>query len=693
MDESAVSTPSSSNASLSNKRRKSIVWSHFTIQQVELNGAKINKAICNYCKKHYSCSSGGGTGHLNRHWKKCLPRHHGIMNPNDPNIHYSPTPLTIEGSVIRPIPVQLPTPAKSTPGPSRLVSDAGPVDPGFMYDQGRMREGLAVYVSAAEQPFTFGQDRRFEYFMRNYCQPGFSKVPKRVVKNDALEIFKMQKQGLISEFANHNGVISFTSDMWTSSNYKLGYLSLTAHYISSDTWFLNKKIIGFRMLEYPHSDQHMYQSILNILNEYGIVDKCFSITFDNYSANSSATDFFKHNFHPPYEGLLFHIRCLCHTINLIVQDGIKLIDEDSEKNYIEKIRDSLIFIISSPSRLQEFDDLCKMNDLKPRRFKMDTPTRWNSTYLMLKSCQGYELLIKEFNSKYNHVFLVDRDFECAFTFMQLLEVFYDAIKILADVYYPTSSIALNQLYNISNTFVECRRYSTYATIFAKMEQRFKTYCEHIPPIFLLSSVMDPRKKLLGTEALIEGISEKLNIHLHNTSDSIKSMLSTLYNSYEQSHGNPSHGSAMAASPHTIRKNDASWNLIASKGKQKSTSSSALAHTDLYKYLDTEFTDFITDQEDEANFDLLSWWRKYCGNFPILSIMARDLLTPPVSTVASGVAFSASGSVLDEKKTKLSAEMLDAQVCLKDWDDAKFRDQNFMDEESSDSDAVGAPPGY
>ncbi|KAI3937195.1 hypothetical protein MKW92_053146 [Papaver armeniacum] len=205
--------------------------------------------------------------------------------------------------------------------------------------------------------------------------------------------------------------------------------------------------------------------------------------------------------------------------------------------------------------------------------------------------------------------------------------------------------------------------------------------------------MDPRKKLLGTEALIEGISEKLNIHLHNTSDSIKSMLSTLYNSYEQNHGNPSHAAAMAASPHTIRKNDASWNLIASKGKQKSTSSSALAHTDLYKYLDTEFTDFITDQEDEANFDLLSWWRKYCGNFPILSIMARDLLTPPVSTVASGVAFSASGRVLDEKKTKLSAEMLDAQVCLKDWDDAKFRDQNFMDEESSDSDAVGAPPGY
>ncbi|MCL7045409.1 hypothetical protein MKW94_012915 [Papaver nudicaule] len=209
--------------------------------------------------------------------------------------------------------------------------------------------------------------------------------------------------------------------------------------------------------------------------------------------------------------------------------------------------------------------------------------------------------------------------------------------------------------------------------------------------------MDPRKKLHGTVVLIEGISENLNIHLHHDSDSIKTMLSTLYASYEQNHGNPAHGAASmaAASPHTVRKNDASWNLIANKGKQKSTSSTpSPPHTELYKYLDTEFTDFITDQEDEENFDLLSWWRKYCGNFPILSIMARDLLTPPVSTVASGVAFSASGSVLDEKKTKLSAEMLDAQVCLKDWDDAKFRDQNFIDEEESfDSCAVGTPPGY
>ena len=44
-------------------------------------------------------------------------------------------------------------------------------------------------------------------------------------------------------------------------------------------------------------------------------------------------------------------------------------------------------------------------------------------------------------------------------------------------------------------------------------------------------------------------------------------------------------------------------------------------------------------EEMTILNLLLWWKEHVRAFPILSIMARDLLTPPTSTVASKSAFS------------------------------------------------------
>ncbi|KAI3850047.1 hypothetical protein MKX03_024922 [Papaver bracteatum] len=60
-------------------------------------------------------------------------------------------------------------------------------------------------------------------------------------------------------------------------------------------------------------------------------------------------------------------------------------------------------------------------------------------------------------------------------------------------------------------------------------------------------------------------------------------------------------------------------------------------------------------------------------------MERDLLTPPAFTVASESTFSACGRDLDDKRSRLKTEMLEALICVKDLDDAKYRDQAYIDE--------------
>ncbi|KAL2497871.1 BED zinc finger [Abeliophyllum distichum] len=87
---------------------------------------------------------------------------------------------------------------------------------------------------------------------------------------------------------------------------------------------------------------------------------------------------------------------------------------------------------------------------------------------------------------------------------------------------------------------------------------------------------------------------------------------------------------------------------------------------------------MLDDEERKNFDILKWWRQHQRSYPILSKMVRDLLTSPVSTVASEAAFSTSGRVLSDIRSRLKADILENLLCLKDWNDAELRIQDKVD---------------
>lgn len=83
-----------------------------------------------------------------------------------------------------------------------------------------------------------------------------------------------------------------------------------------------------------------------MFNEYNTADKIFSITFDNATNNTVVIDQLRRCLHPPYGGIFFHMRCACHIINLMVQDGLKLIEK-----YISCVRDAIGYVCSSDSRI------------------------------------------------------------------------------------------------------------------------------------------------------------------------------------------------------------------------------------------------------------------------------------------------------------------------------------------------------
>ncbi|KAK2641308.1 hypothetical protein Ddye_023071 [Dipteronia dyeriana] len=71
-------------------------------------------------------------------------------------------------------------------------------------------------------------------------------------------------------------------------------------------------------------------------------------------------------------------------------------------------------------------------------------------------------------------------------------------------------------------------------------------------------------------------------------------------------------------------------------------------------------------EMSSNLDVLDFWKVNMIRYPDLSVMARDILSIPVSTVASESAFSVGGRVLDRFRSLLKPDIVEAIVCTRDW---------------------------
>ena len=137
--------------------------------------------------------------------------------------------------------------------------------------------------------------------------PQYKGFSASTAKRDIMKSFKLYKEKLKSILHAHSGRFCLTSNLWTSRN-KLGFLSLTIHYIDSN-WNLNKRIISFKMLESPYTGYNIANLISEELQYWGITDKIFSITLDNATNNDTTETFLKEKLSLPLHGTLFRIRC------------------------------------------------------------------------------------------------------------------------------------------------------------------------------------------------------------------------------------------------------------------------------------------------------------------------------------------------------------------------------------------------
>ncbi|GMP31618.1 hypothetical protein CsSME_00005760 [Camellia sinensis var. sinensis] len=70
--------------------------------------------------------------------------------------------------------------------------------------------------------------------------------------------------------------------------------------------------------------------------------------------------------------------------------------------------------------------------------------------------------------------------------------------------------------------------------------------------------------------------------------------------------------------------------------------------------------------NNAQFDILEWWKVNATKYRVLSLIARNALAMPISTIASESAFSTRGRILNPFRSSLASKMVEVFVCTQNW---------------------------
>ena len=635
----------------SRTKRKSEVWAYFVLSRDN------TQAKCKTCGKIFSAKTTGGTGHLLRHGRKCGEP---ASDPSQPRI--------------------------SATYPS-----------GFVYNYERDRDELGKMLVHSETPFLFSENDAFNRYITTALQPQHKKIGRKTVSSSAMTKYLQQKEKLKYDLGSTTARVSLTADAW-DGGYGLHYLCVTCHWVDRD-WLLQKRIIHFKMLEWPHTGVNIAHHLMEAIDAYGLRERIMCMTFDNASSMTYMANLVKNNLR---EYVLdedsLHVRCACHVLNLCVQDGVRAIGP-----YHEKIRHAVLCINSSGLRLQEWKAFLRQCQLRPVKIKADCSTRWNSTYEMLSKAITYkEPLTRFFNSRFPQHALSDDDWVKCEKYMAFLSLLYSMTHCFSTVYQPCAQSFLPNACLLANLFNQYRFSSDYDDYLPAMEEKWRKYYSIIPDIYIYACILDPRHKYEGTYTFIDIYYDAMQVETLNMSkedykNQVTDKFFHLFQVYETKYGTIRTSVPPSQSRQSGKKSKGLWgqvtNMVSkyqvSAGADSSRSRRSQSDvSELQMYMSYDFTKGMSE-EDKCGLDLMEWWKEQAPKHPILAAMARDIFAIQVSSVASERAFSASGRVLDDRRTRLKPETLEMCVCYKDWLDAEHRaqDQTYEANDNDDTDAT------
>jgi hypothetical protein len=629
------------------RAKKSVVWRFFEEVKVpskKRKGETELKGKCMACGSLFAKTASGTTSHWMRHLNTCDLHKHNEKSKQQKIINYrTEEEEEAEGDVE--------TPAVVNPGHC---------------DNAKIREIICKLIIVHDMPFRLVEYKWFNILMKALNR-GYKKMSRNTIRNECMKLYESEKDILKKYFKNVKK-ISLTCDLWTS-NQTICYMSLVAHYIDAD-WNMHCRIINFIELEPPHSGVVISNALYDCLAEWKIEDKVASITFDNAASNDLAVKFLLAKFENRkalwFEGKFLHVRCCAHILNLVVQDGLKMIE-----HLTDKVRETIKYIKKSNNRFYKFqNDIDSLNIGRSKGMVLDCCTRWGSTFKMLDSAFHYRAAIDAYASgDANYRWQPSEEEWLLYEQVNsILGVFHEATKAFSGSTYPTSNLFYPHIVNIKKILCGLKesKEECLAAMADAMEDKFNKYWgPECNTLFAIATILDPRYKMDMIKYTFPSLYAESKVAEKLTS--VEATLHELYALYESENNknmstSASNGSTSQCTSTSASSSNTAFSITSQYQEyMKAKKAYQPSKSDLKKYLDDDVENIPDDK-----FDILGWWKMNELKYPLVAKMARDILSIPITSVSSESAFSTGGRVIDDYRSSLLPSTVQGLVGTSSW---------------------------
>ncbi|KAK9174956.1 hypothetical protein WN944_026960 [Citrus x changshan-huyou] len=292
------------------------------------------------------------------------------------------------------------------------------------------------------------------------------------------------------------------------------------------------------------------------------------------------------------------------------------------------------------------------------------------------------------------------DWDNARRMVRFLRIFYEATLSFSSSLRVTSSTCYNEICKVEkalNTMADSLD-PHISMIASSMKENFEEYWEgssKINKLLIVASILDPRGKMNFATLCFETLYGKDSAKCAEMKDVVKDVLNKLFEAYSAQHLKPSASASASAFPSASASAFPSESVSAFPSESAGVSANSgltfmdeddevfedpfskytemvtitRDHIELSNELDLYFMESVEYQAPNAlgaPFDILLWWKANSSKYPILSQIARDVLAIPVSTVASESAFSTGGRILDEYRSSMTPDMVEALILTQNW---------------------------
>lgn len=633
------------------RRKKSIVWEHFTLETV---GPGNTRACCKLCKKSFAYISGSklaGTSHLKRHISLGICpvfRQRNLQLPN--------TPGSRTGG---------PGTATDPPKKRQRVSQGVAR---ISFDQDRCNREIAKMVILHEYPLHIVEHSGFSDFVRS-LQPQFSMLSFDTVQEECVAVYLKEKQNLLNLISGIHGHVSLTLDLWTS-NQTLGYVFLTGHFIDAD-WNLQRRILNVVTVPSPESDYAFNQAVMACLSDWHLEGRMFTLTVDQSLSNETVTGNLRGllSVRNPFmlNGQLLIGNCYARVLSRLAQDALGAMRET-----IQKIRDSVKYVKTSESHEDKFIELKQQLRVpSSKNLLVDDQTMWNTTYHMLvAACELKEV--------FSCLDTVDPDYKIApsmeewkqvETLCTYLKHLYDAALILTDLSYPAANTFFHEVskIHIELTHAAMSEDPFVSNLIRPLQEKFDKYWKHCYLVLAIAVVLDPRFKMKLVEF---NFNKMYDEHAESWIRAVNDSVHELFLEYiAQALPLPAleEGNEGVIKTETSQDGFQEGNLVSTVD--------GLSDFEIYineitssQHMKSELDQYLEESllPREHEFDILGWWKLNKLKYPTLSRMASDILSIPVCTVGPDSVFDTELRKMDNYRNSLGPMTLEALICAKDW---------------------------